>query len=79
MGVKRGNLILHLTEHKGDVQGYGGVVNHIENVNTYYEELRLKNKEMIEHPKSMPWNSTIFQIVDPFGNRLTFSTPNEYL
>jgi uncharacterized glyoxalase superfamily protein PhnB len=79
MGIKRGNLVLHLTEHTGDVKGYGGAVNQIENVHAFYEELRSKNSSIEDAPKSMPWGSTVFSLFDPFGNRLTFTTPNEYL
>jgi catechol 2,3-dioxygenase-like lactoylglutathione lyase family enzyme len=79
MGITRGNLVLHLTEHKGDVKGYGGAVNQIENVHAFYAELKARNENIGAAPKSMPWDSTIFSLADPFGNRLTFTTPNEYL
>jgi uncharacterized glyoxalase superfamily protein PhnB len=79
MGIKRGKLILHLTEHKGDVKGYGGAVNQIADVNAFFEDLRSRNSNIGDAPQDMPWGSTVFSLVDPFGNRVTFTTPTERL
>lgn len=79
MGINRDGLTLHLNEHKGDVQGYGGALNQIRNVHEYYEELKSEDFNLDGKPQSMPWDSTIFHVQDPFGNRLTFPTPNEFL
>ena len=76
MGVSRGDLDLHLTEHKGDVAGPGAAYLQISNVREYYEELKAKRSDLTA-PTDQPWGSTELHLVDPYDNRLTFASSTE--
>lgn len=70
-------IVLHLTEHYGDCTPGGRI--HIEN----FKELKQYHRKLLEKEyKYMrpglgktPWNSKILcmEVIDPFGNRLTFT------
>ena len=75
--ISLGDLIIHLTEHHGDCSP--GARIHIENfvgIHSYHKKLIEKdykyNKPGIE--KAF-WDEKIscMQVIDPFGNRLTFT------
>lgn len=75
MGVSRGQLALHLTEHRGDLSGPGAAHLQVRSVNDLYGELKARRDSMAEAPVTQAWGSTELKIVDPFGNRLTFASP----
>ena len=75
MGVSRGGLALHLTEHKGDVAGPPGPQLRVESVPQIYAELKGKRADMGEEPIEQAWGATELMLVDPFNNKLTFTSP----
>ena len=75
MGISRGGLGLHLTEHRGDAAGPGAAYLQIESVHDLYAELKGKRSDMSEEPIDQAWGSTELKLVDPFANKLTFTSP----
>jgi uncharacterized glyoxalase superfamily protein PhnB len=76
MGVSRGGLALHLSEHKGEPVGHPGAVQlQVENVLDLYAELNGKKSNMEEKPIDQAWGSTELKLMDPFDNALTFTSP----
>ena len=76
MGVSRGGLALHLSEHLGEPAGRPGAVQlQVENVFDIYEELKSKKSDMTEEPIDQAWGSTELKLMDPFENQLTFTSP----
>lgn len=75
MGISRGGLALHLTEHRGDVDGPGAAQLQVESVRDLYAELKRKRSDMSEEPIDQAWGSTELRLVDPFANKLTFTSP----
>ena len=73
MGVKRGALVLHLTEHRGDADGPGAAYLQVENVRLLHLELQQHGSS--DEPIDQAWGSTELKLVDPFGNKLTFTSP----
>ncbi len=76
MGVSRGGLALHLSEHKGQPAGHPGAVQlAVDNVLDLYAELKGKKGDMEEAPIDQAWGTTEFGIKDPFDNALVFTSP----
>lgn len=75
MGIARGDLGLHLTEHRGDADGPGAAYLLVESVHVLYEALKSARPGMTEEPIDQAWGSTELKLVDPFGNKLTFTSP----
>jgi catechol 2,3-dioxygenase-like lactoylglutathione lyase family enzyme len=70
-------IILHLTEHHGDcTPGARAFINNFENLKVYHAALHEKgykfNRPGLE---SVPWDQNVrsMEVIDPFGNRLTFN------
>jgi uncharacterized glyoxalase superfamily protein PhnB len=74
MGLMRGGLGLHVTEHRGDLEGGGGAHFHIESVPAFYEEIKARRPEMEEVPIEQKWGSTEIKLKDPFGNGMVFAS-----
>ncbi|HEX3424037.1 MAG TPA: glyoxalase superfamily protein [Sphingomicrobium sp.] len=76
MGLRKGDCVLHLSEHYGD--GTPGSVTRIpaHDVKALAVELREKNFENARpgDPQLMDWGSWELTIHDPASNRLTFYT-----
>lgn len=73
--ISKGNCILHLTEYCDD--GFPGVNVRIETEDlSRYQQLLSENAPCPVNPEivSMDWGTKDMVIVDPFGNRLTFTT-----
>lgn len=74
MQVRRGNLVLHLSEHSGD--GTPGTIVRVETkgVEALHVELNAKgykyNRPGIE---DQSWGTREVLVVDPFNNRIVFS------
>ncbi|AOJ82257.1 bleomycin resistance protein [Burkholderia savannae] len=70
--VRRGDLILHLSEHHGDATPGSTVFVPLEGIDALHAELNAKR-----YPYARPgierydWGR-VMQIADPFGNRLRF-------
>ena len=74
MGVKKGDCVLHLSEHFGDATPGAALRIPVDNVTAYMEELRAKNYRHARPgmPELQPWGTHDITIQDPSGNRLTF-------
>jgi uncharacterized glyoxalase superfamily protein PhnB len=74
--ISRDSCVLHLSEHHGDCTP--GAAVRIETT-----ELEKFNRDLLEKRykyarpglKNTPWGSKDMTITDPFGNRLTFTSP----
>jgi catechol 2,3-dioxygenase-like lactoylglutathione lyase family enzyme len=76
MGISRGGLGIHLSEHLGEPAGRPGAAYlQVENVLGIYAELKGKKSDMTEEPIDQAWGSTELKLQDPFENRLTFTSP----
>ncbi len=62
-------LIARTEMHKG----IGSFGTYVSDVDALYEELRAKGAKVLEPPVSYPWGLRNFRVVDPEGNRITFS------
>jgi hypothetical protein len=76
MGVKKGDCVLHLSEHYGDGTPGSSVRIPVENVHAYMVELRAKEfgNSRPGAPQLQEWGSFEITIADPASNRLTFYT-----
>lgn len=74
MGITRDGCSIHLSEHEGDCQLGSSIRISTVELDEYQLELANKHYENT-HPKieEMPWNSREMQLIDPFGNKITFS------
>jgi catechol 2,3-dioxygenase-like lactoylglutathione lyase family enzyme len=76
MQVSRGNLVLHLTEHYGDCTPGSNVYVVMEGIDQLHRDLSSRRyKYMRPGLRKAPWNATVMEVIDPFGNRIRF---NEY-
>jgi uncharacterized glyoxalase superfamily protein PhnB len=78
MGVRKGDCVLHLSEHYGDATPGSAVRIPVEDVSAYMAELRAKahGNARPGEPQPMPWGSREITIRDPSSNALTFFTPD---
>ncbi len=75
MEIELGDIVLHLSEHHGDcTPGSRIYIKDFENLKDYQHELIAKqykyNKPGLH---KTPWNTIEMEVIDPFGNRLTFN------
>ena len=72
--VSRGNLLLHLSEHHGDSTPGSAVFVEMKGVEEFHREIIAKNYKY-NHPglESTPWKSKCVNVIDPFGNRISFN------
>lgn len=74
MQVSRGGCILRLSEHHGDACPGSAVTISVQNVETLCLELRDKAYKYAKPTtEKTPWGAMETTVVDPFGNRITFS------
>lgn len=78
MGVRRGECVLHLSEHYGDGAPGAAVRIACDDVTAYAVALRDRKFENArpDAPQTMPWGTLEFAVHDPSHNRLTFFTDN---
>lgn len=67
--LKRGDIRLHLSEHKGDAKPHSLVYFYVDNVDAVAAEFG-------EKVKDQPWGCREIWISDPDGNRLRIGTRN---
>ncbi len=77
MGLLRGGLGLHLTEHRGDLEGGGGAYFQVVSVPALYKEIKARRPEMEEAPIEQAWGSTELKLKDPFGNSMVFASKTD--
>ncbi len=74
MQISRGGLSLHLSEHYGDCCPGASVYVKTLRLREFHAELTAKNYTYL-HPGigRPPWGGTCMDVIDPFGNRLSFN------
>ncbi|MEO1015678.1 MAG: glyoxalase superfamily protein [Pseudomonadota bacterium] len=73
MEVRRGDCVLHLSEHSGDATPGAAVRIEVEDVRALHAELAAKTyKYANPSVEPMPWGLDEMSIADNFGNRLVF-------
>lgn len=76
MGIRRGDCILHISEHFGDATPGSAVRIEMPDVHAYAEALNAKNyKNARPGVQRQPWGYDDMTVTDPAGNRLIFCTP----
>lgn len=77
MQVSRGDLVLHLTEHHGDCTPGSNVFVIMKGIEQFHRDISSRRyKYMRPGLRKAPWNATVMEVTDPFGNRIRF---NEHL
>jgi catechol 2,3-dioxygenase-like lactoylglutathione lyase family enzyme len=72
--VSRGELRLHLSEHHGDASPGARVFIEAAGLAELHAELSAKNyKHNRPGLEKTPWGSLELEVIDPFGNRLSFN------
>jgi catechol 2,3-dioxygenase-like lactoylglutathione lyase family enzyme len=74
MQVSRDNLVLHLSEHSGDCTPGSKVFVKTDQFSLLYKDITSRpykyNRPEIS---TAPWGNRIFEVVDPFANRILFN------
>jgi catechol 2,3-dioxygenase-like lactoylglutathione lyase family enzyme len=71
--VSLGNVLLHLSEHKGDCSPGSYIRIQVKNIEDYHAMLvkkKYNEKKLLLEDK--PWNAKEMDVIDPFGNNITF-------
>jgi len=76
MGLRKGDCVIHLSEHYGDATPGAAVRIPVDDVSAYMAELRAKGfgNARPGEPEKTPWGTLEIGIRDPASNRLTFFT-----
>lgn len=78
MGISRDGCIIHLSEHHGDASPGAQIRIECDDVDALQRELIAKHyKYGRPGVEDTPWATRELRAHDPFGNRLTFYTPND--
>ncbi|MDQ4087116.1 MAG: VOC family protein [Pseudomonadota bacterium] len=74
LSVRRGDCVLHLTEHHGDATPGAHVRIGVAGLDDYCRGLgeRAYRNAKPGMPQAKPWGTREIGLTDPFGNRLTF-------
>jgi predicted enzyme related to lactoylglutathione lyase len=75
--MERDEVTILLIQRTERHTGIGSVGFYIEDADKLYAELQAKGANLQGEPVSWPWGLRNFQVLDPEGNRLTFSQPFE--
>jgi predicted enzyme related to lactoylglutathione lyase len=75
--VTRNGLSLFLTEHEGDCAVRGAAYLVVDDLESYYNEVRGRGITVQEPPQDTPWGTHEMCIVDPDGNRLRFAAARD--
>ncbi len=74
MQVSRSDCILHLSEHHGDATPGSRVIVETTGIDELHKELTDRDYRYLKPGvEETEWGSRVLSVVDPFGNRLTFS------
>lgn len=76
MGVRKGDCVLHLSEHYGDGTPGTAIRIPVDDVSAYMAELRAKRfgNASPGEPQRTEWGTREITIQDPSSNKLTFFT-----
>ena len=75
MQVSRSGCVLHLSEHHGDCCPGAAMRIEASDLDALHVELQSKNYKYARPGiEAMPWGTRDMWVIDPFGNRLTFTS-----
>ena len=79
-GVRRGDCVLHLSEHYGDATPGSAIRIPVDDVVAFAADLLAKHHGNARPgvPGETPWGTREITITDPASNRLTFYTPTTF-
>jgi catechol 2,3-dioxygenase-like lactoylglutathione lyase family enzyme len=76
MQVSRDACILHLSEHHGDGTPGSAIRIDTSDIDAFHAELTSKRYKYARPGiNEMPWGTREVSVADPFGNKLTFTSP----
>jgi len=77
MQVSLGDCVLHLSEHHGDASPGARLRIESDDIDGFVKELQARPYKYARPgaPEQMPWGTREITLADPFGNRLTFTSP----
>ena len=74
MQISRGDCILHLSEHYGDSTPGSRVIIDTKEIDQLQVEFAARDYKYVKpQVEQAEWGSRVMEVIDPFGNRLTFS------
>jgi uncharacterized glyoxalase superfamily protein PhnB len=74
MGIRRGDCMLHLSEHHGDATPGAAMRIEVDDIDALAAELNARPYRRLRPAvETMPWGTRDMTLTDPFGNRLTFT------
>ena len=74
MGIARDGVELHLSEHHGDASPHAAMRIAVADIDALQAELAAKPYRYARPTiETMPWGTRDMAVIDPFGNRLTFT------
>ena len=74
MQVSRDGCVLHLSEHHGDACPGAALRIETDQIEAFHQELAAKRYAYMNPGiEDTPWGSKDVCVIDPFGNRLTFT------
>ena len=72
--VSRNGLVLHLSEHHGDGTPGSAVFVEMTGLATFHQEIHARGYGFMRPGiEEAPWNASVMEVIDPFGNRIRFS------
>lgn len=75
MGIRRGDCMLHLSEHHGDATPGASMRIEVDDIDALQAELAAKAYGHARPQVHLqPWGTRDMSVTDPFGNRLTFTS-----
>ncbi len=78
MQISREDCILHLSEHHGDCTPGSRIIIDTKGIDQLQAELAAQDFEYVKpQVEQTDWGSRVMEVIDPFGNRLTFSEASE--
>jgi len=79
MQVSMDDIVFHLTEHYGDACPGAKVLIEFSGDLTAYQQLLLHKDYRYYKPglEDAPWGGKCMELIDPFGNKLLFTVPEE--
>jgi catechol 2,3-dioxygenase-like lactoylglutathione lyase family enzyme len=76
--VARGGLVLHLTEHHGDCCPGCTMLVRMAGLDAFHAEITAKGYGYMRPGiERAPWSARVMEVIDPFGNRIRFSEPDD--
>ena len=76
--VSQGGCVLHLSAHTGDCSTGAAMRIETDALDSLHQRLAASTAATVPDPRpaiqDMPWGSRDLSVIDPFGNRLTFTS-----